>query len=83
MGGFVVCTPSYVYFSLVQLNIQALPLVPFVSDSLGRRASLFLGSFILLGGVATQFAAPNVKVFIAARVIRKITSILIPFRLAR
>ncbi|KAF9052411.1 general substrate transporter [Hymenopellis radicata] len=47
----------------------ALPITPFVSDTLGRRASLFIGSLILLAGVAIQFAAPTVKLFIGARVI--------------
>ncbi len=43
-----------------------------MSDTLGRRASLFIGSLILLAGVAVQFAAPTVKLFIGARVIRKL-----------
>ncbi|ESK94631.1 hexose transporter [Moniliophthora roreri MCA 2997] len=46
-----------------------LPFTPFASDYLGRRAALFLGSIIMLAGVAMQFTAPTVKMFIAARAI--------------
>ncbi|SJL09794.1 related to transporter (major facilitator superfamily) [Armillaria ostoyae] len=46
-----------------------LPLTPFAADILGRRAALFIGSVILLSGVAIQFSASSVKVFIVARVI--------------
>ena len=50
---------------------QALPLVPLVSDNLGRRASMFLGALIMLAGVIMQWAASSVPVFIGARVVSK------------
>ncbi|KAL0580965.1 hypothetical protein V5O48_001057 [Marasmius crinis-equi] len=46
-----------------------LPMTPYASDILGRRAALFIGSLIMLGGVAVQITASSVKIFIAARVI--------------
>ncbi|KAL0061933.1 hypothetical protein AAF712_011217, partial [Marasmius tenuissimus] len=46
-----------------------LPMTPYASDILGRRAALFLGSVIMLAGVAVQITASTVKIFIAARVI--------------
>jgi hypothetical protein len=50
---------------------QGLPLTPLASDELGRRAALFIGSMIMLSGVAVQFAADSVKMFIAARLLSK------------
>ncbi|KIY65865.1 hypothetical protein CYLTODRAFT_50810 [Cylindrobasidium torrendii FP15055 ss-10] len=50
-------------------GIAALPFTPIVSDKLGRRASLFVGSILLLAGVAMQFAASTIHFFIAARVV--------------
>lgn len=49
--------------------LQGLPLTPYASDGLGRRAALFIGSFIMLAGVALQFAATSVNMFIGARVL--------------
>lgn len=49
--------------------LAGLPLTPFASDHLGRRGALFMGSLIMLAGVAVQFTAYNVRMFIAARVI--------------
>ncbi|KAG7089581.1 hypothetical protein E1B28_011248 [Marasmius oreades] len=46
-----------------------LPMTPFASDILGRRATLFIGSLIMLAGVAVQITASSVKMFIGARVI--------------
>ncbi|KAG9037811.1 hypothetical protein FRB95_004098 [Tulasnella sp. JGI-2019a] len=45
----------------------ALPLAPYVTDGLGRRKGIFLGSVIMLGGVALQAASSSVGQFIAAR----------------
>ncbi|TDL25883.1 general substrate transporter [Rickenella mellea] len=49
--------------------IIGMPFTPLASDRLGRRAALFIGSFIMLGGVALQVAAQNVAMFIGARFI--------------
>ena len=46
-------------------------MTPLASDELGRRAALFIGSMIMLSGVAVQFAADSVKMFIAARLLSK------------
>ncbi|KAF9267757.1 general substrate transporter [Marasmius fiardii PR-910] len=46
-----------------------LPMTPYASDIMGRRAALFMGSVIMLAGVGLQFAASTVKMFIGARVI--------------
>lgn len=48
--------------------ILGLPFTPFVSDHFGRRATLFVGSIIMLAGVGVQTAANSVAMFIAARV---------------
>lgn len=61
---YLLCAPTTSH-----LFIQGLPLTPFASDNLGRRATLFLGSLIMLAGVALQFAAPSVWIFIAARIL--------------
>ncbi|KAL0955091.1 hypothetical protein HGRIS_004008 [Hohenbuehelia grisea] len=49
-------------------GLVGLPLTPLASDQLGRRAALFIGSMIMLAGVAVQCAAYSVAMFIAARV---------------
>ncbi|KXN84749.1 Lactose permease [Leucoagaricus sp. SymC.cos] len=48
--------------------ILGLPFTPFVSDHFGRRATLFVGSIIMLAGVGVQTAAFSVAIFIAARI---------------
>ncbi|KAJ6576457.1 general substrate transporter [Mycena vulgaris] len=50
-------------------GLVGLPFTPYASDLLGRRAALFLGSLIMLAGVALQISAWNVVVLIAARVL--------------
>ncbi|KAG8853281.1 hypothetical protein FRB96_008366 [Tulasnella sp. 330] len=45
----------------------ALPIAPYVTDGLGRRKAVFIGSLIMLGGVALQAQSRNVAQFIAAR----------------
>nr|GAT60736.1 hexose transporterarabidopsis thliana mutm homolog-1 [Mycena chlorophos] len=50
-------------------GVVGLPFTPFSSDLLGRRATLFLGSIVMLAGVALQIAAWNVTVLICARII--------------
>ncbi|KAJ7066971.1 hypothetical protein C8F01DRAFT_1119786 [Mycena amicta] len=50
-------------------GLAGLPFTPFASDNLGRRPALFLGSVIMLGGVALQISAWNVSVLICARII--------------
>ena len=48
-------------------NLTSLPAAPYVSDILGRRAALFMGSIIMCFGVALQTSALNVPMFIGAR----------------
>ncbi|TFK40369.1 general substrate transporter [Crucibulum laeve] len=48
--------------------LVGLPFSPFVSDIFGRRAALFLGSLVMLAGVALQASSWSVGMFIAARV---------------
>ncbi|KAF8968146.1 general substrate transporter [Flammula alnicola] len=48
-------------------NLTGLPFTPFVSDILGRRTALFLGSIIMCVGIALQAASRNVPMFIGAR----------------
>ncbi|KAF5367586.1 hypothetical protein D9758_003710 [Tetrapyrgos nigripes] len=50
-------------------GLVGMPFTPFASDILGRRAALFMGSLIMLAGVAMQFASTTVKMFIASRVL--------------
>ncbi|KAF9468077.1 general substrate transporter [Collybia nuda] len=49
--------------------LVGLPISPFLSDGLGRRPTLFLGSLIMLAGIAIQTAATSVQIFVAARII--------------
>ncbi|KAG6820962.1 hypothetical protein H0H93_009198 [Arthromyces matolae] len=48
---------SGIFHSLQNGAQQSLPIAPFVSDGLGRRATMFIGSLIMLAGVAVQTAA--------------------------
>ncbi|GLB40429.1 putative sugar (and other) transporter [Lyophyllum shimeji] len=50
-------------------GLISLPISPFISDGLGRRATMFVGSLIMLAGIAVQTSAKTVPVFIGARVI--------------
>jgi len=50
-------------------NLLGLPFSPFLSDNFGRRAALFLGSLLMLAGVAVQSMASNVGMLIGSRVI--------------
>ncbi|KDQ59238.1 hypothetical protein JAAARDRAFT_57164 [Jaapia argillacea MUCL 33604] len=50
-------------------SLIGLPFTPFSSDILGRRATLFIGAIVMLGGVATQFAANGIDMLIGARVL--------------
>ncbi|KAF5377382.1 hypothetical protein D9757_007985 [Collybiopsis confluens] len=50
-------------------GLVGLPMTPYASDNLGRRLTLILGSVIMLGGVALQFSATTIQMFIAARVL--------------
>ncbi|KAG2146187.1 uncharacterized protein EDB93DRAFT_1086637 [Suillus bovinus] len=49
--------------------VSGIPFTPFVSDLLGRRATMFIGATIVLAGVLTQALCTNVQVFIGARVL--------------
>lgn len=46
---------------------QALPVAPLLSDGIGRRRALCLGSTILCGGVVLQAMATGVAHFVASR----------------
>ena len=48
--------------------LQGIPFAPLLSDHFGRRATLFIGSVIMLVGVGVQTAANSVTMFITARV---------------
>ncbi|KAJ7903511.1 major facilitator superfamily domain-containing protein [Mycena olivaceomarginata] len=48
-------------------GLVGLPFTPYASDMLGRRAALFIGSLIMLAGVALQISAWSVAVLITAR----------------
>ncbi|KAJ3758334.1 hypothetical protein EV360DRAFT_44166 [Lentinula raphanica] len=50
-------------------GLVGLPITPFASDDIGRRLTLIMGSVIMLGGVALQFSATTIQMFIAARVL--------------
>ncbi|KAJ7475863.1 general substrate transporter [Mycena latifolia] len=50
-------------------GLVGLPFTPYASDMLGRRAALFLGSLIMLAGVALQISAWTVTVLICARIL--------------
>ncbi|KAG6873928.1 hypothetical protein C0995_008967 [Termitomyces sp. Mi166 len=50
-------------------GLVSLPIAPLISDGFGRRATLFLGSLIMLAGVVVQTASKTVGVFIGSRVI--------------
>ncbi|KAF9535147.1 hexose transporter [Crepidotus variabilis] len=49
--------------------IVALPLIPFVSDGLGRRRAILFGSIIMVIGAVLQTAAQNFAMFVVARFI--------------
>ncbi|EKM59909.1 uncharacterized protein PHACADRAFT_250708 [Phanerochaete carnosa HHB-10118-sp] len=48
-------------------SIASLPFVPFVSDRLGRRMAILLGSAIMIVGAVLQMAAQNFAMFVVAR----------------
>ncbi|KAK9468845.1 lactose permease [Lipomyces arxii] len=48
-------------------SIVALPLVPYISDVLGRKWGIIIGSSIMMLGVGLQAGARNFGMFIAAR----------------
>ncbi|KAA1467517.1 general substrate transporter [Dentipellis sp. KUC8613] len=50
-------------------GLVGLPFTPFCSDWFGRRATLFIGSVVMLAGVGTQSTATTVARFVGARVL--------------
>jgi MFS family permease len=48
-------------------GLAGLPFAPYLNDYMGRRYTIFLGSCIMLVGVALQTAAQNIGMFIGAR----------------
>lgn len=49
-------------------NLAGLPFSPFFSDWFGRRAALFIGSIVMLAGVAVQSTSRSVGMLIGSRV---------------
>jgi MFS family permease len=49
--------------------LSGTPFSPYVSDLLGRRATMFIGAVIMLAGVLTQASSTTLHVFLGARVI--------------
>lgn len=49
--------------------LSGIPFSPYVSDLLGRRATMFIGAALALAGVLTQALSTTVQVFIGARVL--------------
>lgn len=49
--------------------LSATPFSPYVSDLLGRRATIFIGAAIMLAGVITQASAKTLHIFLGARVL--------------
>lgn len=47
--------------------LQALPFAPYLSDGIGRRKALCIGSVVMVGGVALQSTATHVVQLILAR----------------
>ncbi|TFY83287.1 hypothetical protein EWM64_g734 [Hericium alpestre] len=50
-------------------GLAGLPFTPFCSDWFGRRATLFVGSVLMLAGVGLQSSASTVRWFVGARVL--------------
>lgn len=48
-------------------SLLCLPIVPYISDGIGRKKTLAIGSFIIMGGVILQTLSANVGHFIASR----------------
>jgi len=48
-------------------SLIAIPLSPYLSDGMGRKRTLLLGSVIIVGGTVLQLFAKNLSYFIAAR----------------
>ncbi|KAG2034923.1 general substrate transporter [Suillus americanus] len=49
--------------------LSGTPFSPYVSDLLGRRATMFIGAVIMLAGVLTQASSTTIQVFLGARVL--------------
>lgn len=49
--------------------LSGTPFSPYVSDLLGRRATMFIGAVVMLAGVLTQASSTTMHVFIGARVL--------------
>ncbi|EKM58308.1 uncharacterized protein PHACADRAFT_252522 [Phanerochaete carnosa HHB-10118-sp] len=48
-------------------SIAALPITPYISDNIGRRLTLFIGSCIMFAGAMVQATARSIGAFIGAR----------------
>ncbi|CCM06853.1 uncharacterized protein FIBRA_09158 [Fibroporia radiculosa] len=48
-------------------SLAAYPFAPYLSDGIGRRATIFIGAIITIAGVAVQSASYNIGMFIAGR----------------
>ena len=47
--------------------VSAYPFAPYLSDGLGRRPTVFIGAFIMIGATILQTASQNVDMFIGSR----------------
>lgn len=47
--------------------MKGMPIAPILSDTLGRRAALFIGSCIICAGVLLQCLSKTIAMFIGAR----------------
>ncbi|THH33177.1 hypothetical protein EUX98_g973 [Antrodiella citrinella] len=50
-------------------SLISLPFTPLASDNMGRRPTLFMGSMIMLAGVALQTSSTSIGMFVGARVL--------------
>jgi sugar porter (SP) family MFS transporter len=48
-------------------SLAAYPFSPYLSDGIGRRPTIFVGAFIMVGATVLQTASQNVNMFIGAR----------------
>ncbi|KAG2133357.1 general substrate transporter [Suillus clintonianus] len=49
--------------------LSGTPFSPYISDRLGRRATMFIGAIVMLAGVLTQASSTTLQVFLGARVL--------------
>jgi MFS family permease len=57
------------YHYQAHIGSQGTPFSPYVSDLLGRRATMFIGAVVMLAGVIAQASSTTMQVFVGARVL--------------